>query len=243
MAVNTESFISAIQSKPPIWQSKHPHHNNRTITRKLWSEIKEQFPGSEEKQLRKKWKNLRDQYRKEKKKFPTPRSGDGGDEVESTWPYFQLMQFINDDITPEVMTGNLHDSDDSESLNESCQTEQYNIADVMSLSASTCSSRTSASKRNKSASDYRDELIECQRKKILLIEQKMASNSEQPEKCDDYYFFISLVPQMKKFSELQKLRIRNKISQIIHQTERMQFPQPRYEENYGGYSTDNYPNY
>ena len=47
MAVNTELFISAIQSKPPIWQSKHPHHSNRTVTRKLWSEIKEQFPGSE----------------------------------------------------------------------------------------------------------------------------------------------------------------------------------------------------
>ncbi|CAB3224873.1 unnamed protein product [Arctia plantaginis] len=56
MAVNTELFISAIQSKPPIWQSKHPHHSNRTITRKLWSEIKKQFPGSEEKQLLKKWK-------------------------------------------------------------------------------------------------------------------------------------------------------------------------------------------
>ncbi|CAH1982190.1 unnamed protein product [Acanthoscelides obtectus] len=81
-----------------------------------------------EKQLRKKWKNLRDQFRKEKKKFPTPRSGDAANETESTWPYFQLMQFLNDDITPEVMTGNLHDSD-SDSLNESCHTEEQN--DVM----------------------------------------------------------------------------------------------------------------
>ncbi|XP_075982093.1 uncharacterized protein LOC142980541 [Anticarsia gemmatalis] len=150
-----------------------------------------------EKQLRKKWKNLCDQFRKEKKKFPTPRSGDGGDEIESTWPYFQLMHFVNDDITPEVMTGNLHDSD-SESLTESCQTEQSNITDVLSPGTSTCSIRTSASKRNKSASDYRDELIECGRKKILLIEQKMASSSDQSEKCDDYHFFMSLVPQMKK---------------------------------------------
>ena len=153
------------------------------------------------------------------------------------------MQFLNDDITPEDMTGNLHDSD-SESLNESCQTEQSNIADVMSPSTSTCSSRTNASKRNKTASDYRNEIIECERKKILLIEQKMASNSDQSEKCDDYHFFMSLLPQMKKFSELQKLRIRNKITQIlIDETERMQFSQPRYEENYGGYSTGNYPNY
>lgn len=155
------------------------------------------------------------------------------------------MQFINDDITPEPMTGNLHDSD-SESLNESSLTEdQFNIANVTSPGTSTCSSRTNASKR-KTASDYRDELIECERKKISLIQQKMASNNELPEKCDDYHFFMSLLPQMKQFSELQKLRIRNKITQvIIDETERIHFSSnQRYDENYGGgYSTGNYTNY
>lgn len=191
--------------------------------------------------MRKKWKNLRDQYRKEKKKFPTPRSGDGGDEIESTWPYFQLMQFINDDITPEVMTGNLNDSD-SESLNE-----QHNTAEVLSPGTSTCSSHTTASKRKKTTSDYRGELIELERKKISLIEQKMASNSDQSEKCDDFHFFMSLLPQMKQFNELQKLRIRNKITQvIIDEAERMQFSHRQSyvdNDNYGGYSSGNYANY
>lgn len=152
------------------------------------------------------------------------------------------MQFINDDITPEVMTGNLNDSD-SESLNESSNAEQHNIAYVMS--PSTCSSRTNSSKRKKTASDYRDELIECERKKISLIEQKIASNSDQSERCDDYHFFMSLLPQMKQFNELQKLRIRNKITQvIIDEAERMQFSHQRCEDNnYEGYSTGNYHNY
>lgn len=192
--------------------------------------------------MRKKWKNLRDQFRKEKKKIPTPRSGDGGDEIESTWPHFQLMQFINDDITPEVMTGNLQDSD-SESLNESSHADQH---DVMSPAASTSSSRTHASKRSKTASDYRDELIECERKKISLIEQKMASNSDQSEKCADYHFFMSLLPQMKQFNELQKLRIRNKITSVlIEEAERMQFGHRSNDDNYnfGGYSTGNYDYY
>ncbi|CAG5026285.1 unnamed protein product [Parnassius apollo] len=105
------------------------------------------------------------------------------------------MQFINDDITPEVMTGNLQDSD-SESLNESNHAQQENT-DVMSPGVSSCSSRTNTSKR-KTASDYRDDLIECERKKNLLIEQKMASNSDQLEKCGDYHFFMSLLQQMKQ---------------------------------------------
>ncbi|KAJ0171400.1 hypothetical protein K1T71_012950 [Dendrolimus kikuchii] len=66
--------------------------------------------------------------------------------------------------------------------------------------------------------------MECERKKILLVEQKIASNNDQPEKRDDYHFFMSLQPQMKQFSELLKLRIRNKITQvIIDEAERMQF--------------------
>lgn len=48
--------------------------------------------------------------------FPTARSGDGGDEIESTWPYLNLMQFLNDDVTPEFVTGNLHVRNPSTSL-------------------------------------------------------------------------------------------------------------------------------
>lgn len=83
------------------------------------------------------------------------------------------------------------------------------------------------------------------KKKFSLIEQKIASNSDQSERWDDYHFFMSLLPQMKQFNELQKLRIRNKITQvIIDEAERMQFSLQRYEDNnYEGYSTGNYHNY
>ncbi|VVC99119.1 unnamed protein product [Leptidea sinapis] len=141
------------------------------------------------------------------------------------------------------MTGNLHDSD-SESINESSHNTEETFTNVTSPGSST-NSRSNAPNR-KTASDYRDELIECERKKIYLIEQKMSSTHEQLEKCDDYHFFMSLLPQMKQFSELQKLRIRNKMSQvIIDETERMQFSSHQgFEDNYrGGYSTGNYNNY
>lgn len=131
-----------------------------------------------------------------------------------------MMQFINDDITPEEMTDNLMDSD-SESLNDSSHAEQllndinandikFNIIGVMSPSTSTSSICTKA------------------------------LNCDQSEKRDDYQFFISLVPQMNQFNELQKLRIRYKITQVIIEAERVQFCyQSRYENNYEGYSASN----
>lgn len=53
---------------------------------------------------------------------------------------------------------------------------------------------------------------------------------------------------MKQFNELQKLRIRNKITQvIIDEAERMQFSHRQSnvdnDNNYGGYSSGNNANY
>ncbi|GBP59964.1 hypothetical protein EVAR_84464_1 [Eumeta japonica] len=116
MSFNTEEFVSAVQARTPIWQSKHVHHINRNVLNKLWKEIAELFPDMEEKALRKKWKNIRDQFMKEFKKIPVCRSGDAGtDENISRWPYFQMMLFIKDDVTPELNEGNLDEPTDGNS--------------------------------------------------------------------------------------------------------------------------------
>lgn len=45
---------------------------------------------------------------KEFKNIPVSRSGDAGtDQNTSVWPYFQMMQFIKDDITPELNEGKM----------------------------------------------------------------------------------------------------------------------------------------
>lgn len=49
--MNVEQFISEILSRPAIWMSKHPHHKYRHVVKKLWDEIKQQFPGSSGKYL------------------------------------------------------------------------------------------------------------------------------------------------------------------------------------------------
>lgn len=46
MDINTEEFISAVQHRTAIWQSKHLQHLNRAAINKLWGEIKQLFSGS-----------------------------------------------------------------------------------------------------------------------------------------------------------------------------------------------------
>lgn len=48
---------------------------------------------------------------KEFKKNPVSRSGDAGtDQNTSVLPYFQMMQFIKDNVTPESNEGNLDET-------------------------------------------------------------------------------------------------------------------------------------
>lgn len=59
--------------------------------------------------VRTKWKNLRDTFRKELKKMPVKRSGDGASSWSSSWPYFDSMHFLKDQFTARKSTSNLPD--------------------------------------------------------------------------------------------------------------------------------------
>ncbi|GBP30898.1 hypothetical protein EVAR_28537_1 [Eumeta japonica] len=61
--------------------------------------------------LKKKWKGLKDTYRKEFKKNPIPRSGAAGIETEVKWKYFKLLLFLQDEVVCTVGDGNFDNCD------------------------------------------------------------------------------------------------------------------------------------
>ncbi|XP_038221463.1 uncharacterized protein LOC119839294 [Zerene cesonia] len=120
-----------------------------------------------EKALRKKWKNIRDQFMKEVKKIPVSRSGDAGtDQITSMWPYFQMMLFIKDDVTPEINEGNL-----DECTEENCNNnddDDYERSSTPQSIAGTSSSTQYTSTKRKRAQDLRQEFMELEKKKLDL---------------------------------------------------------------------------
>ncbi|CAB3222672.1 unnamed protein product [Arctia plantaginis] len=167
-----------------------------------------------EKALRKKWKNIRDQFMKEFKKNPVPRSGDAGtDQNTSMWPYFQIMLFIKDDITPELNEGNLDETTDGNYMNNNNDNERSPTP--QSIAGSSASTQYTSTKR-KCAQDLRQEFMELEKKKLDLLQIKLSQSSEKQEHdCEDLLFFKNLLPYMKELSPMQKLRTRNKITQVI----------------------------
>lgn len=69
-------------------------------------------------EIRKKWKSLRDVFGKELKKVPDRRSGDEAPpnyETYTTWPYFESMLFLKDQMRPRKCDGNVR-SDGTETI-------------------------------------------------------------------------------------------------------------------------------
>lgn len=68
-----------------------------------------------EETLKKQWKYLKDQFRKELKKKTILRSGAESEAWQSTWQYFNLMSFMKDEVIPSPTTGNLESNNPSNS--------------------------------------------------------------------------------------------------------------------------------
>lgn len=57
-----------------------------------------------------KWKNLKDQFRRENQKIPVLKSGSKAIPTKSKWQYFESLQFLTDYTSPAPTQGNLNDT-------------------------------------------------------------------------------------------------------------------------------------
>lgn len=76
------------------------------VTNKNW------FTGED---VKRKWKNIRDTYLKEKKKVKKSRSGDSQDNTEvytGKWVYYHLLYFLKDTTSPRTTEGNVSDENE-----------------------------------------------------------------------------------------------------------------------------------
>lgn len=176
-----------------------------------------------------KWKYLRDQFRKELNKIPISRSGDECNTYKPSWPYFEMLLFLKDQLTAKQMSGNLcytqsmDDQDNNETERQIMDENETNNDDLsnreLQESASTArenTHQTNISRKRKrsnyNTSEVNAKLLEIEEQKLKLL-AKDCSNDE--EKSDDYHFLISLLPLFKDFSNIQKLRVRTKFQQIL----------------------------
>lgn len=158
------------------------------------------------------------------------RSGDGANSKSSSWPYFEMMSFLKDLMTPATKYGNLSSSqqDDNSEVEEDLETQSHidptspgpallsesSASQSVPRPPSASSSTTSQANRKRLCDTRDDKFLEIENKKLKILSQTLAQDAPAPE-CEDLNFFKSLIPYMNKFQPIQKLKIRNKIQQVI----------------------------
>lgn len=153
------------------------------------------FPSTEER-LRVKWKNLRDLFKKEIKKF-------GSEELYTgKWRHFEMLKFINTPETTAKSKGNKPNGGDENSVDaveakEEIQDDEYEF-DV----------EPEPQGGNNEVEVYLDESFE--EEPIPEKIAKLSSNEDY-----DVMFLKSLAPYFKQLDPIRKLVVRSKMQDML----------------------------
>ncbi|KAH6925558.1 hypothetical protein HPB50_007110 [Hyalomma asiaticum] len=105
MEIDNELLISSVAARPMLWQVKNKEFKNKVKKNALWLEVAAAvLPGvpNAENFIQTRWKSLRDKFRRLWTQLKAAhKSGAGAedtDEMNVSWPYFEMLLFLKDSI-------------------------------------------------------------------------------------------------------------------------------------------------
>ncbi|XP_063851379.1 uncharacterized protein LOC135094858 isoform X2 [Scylla paramamosain] len=217
--MDIEQLIDEVSHTPAIWDSSDTKHSDRVFIARQWKRIGGKLGVSDE-AAKKKFKNLRDQFRLELKKVPEGRAGDptlAAEEYLSSWPWFRLMFFIKDKITRR-MTNNTMPAITIKRSNDEMEATEYEAYDENNYasqddrlnSSFSDITRPSCPKRLRESIPHADYLaIESQRLELL-------KRQSDDERDSDRMFLLSLLPAIKTLEPRRSHLFRLKVHHLLY---------------------------
>ncbi|KAH7978086.1 hypothetical protein HPB49_004437 [Dermacentor silvarum] len=123
--IDNDVLISCVEIRPELWQPRHKDHKNRFKKAVLWSEVAAAVlpnVSGAEVIVQKRWKSLRDNFRKVTKVHKdSQKSGAGADDAEDSlpdnvWLYSDQLRFLKDTVEGRATSGNLDDGKSAQEL-------------------------------------------------------------------------------------------------------------------------------
>ncbi|XP_072385251.1 uncharacterized protein [Diabrotica undecimpunctata] len=196
-----------------------------------------------ETEARKCWKNLRQEYGKQKKKIQDRLGYGAEDEVVSQWPYFEKLHFLCDQFTPRQSSTNLIDetqdsmyshSDEPNHSEESDGDDEGSTSTLIAngispnsdlqgvIPPTSTSGRVTSINSSISRTGYKRRImpqIEIGKQLVDIKKEKLALRDNkltQNPNDDDIEFFISLLPYVKQLTPRNKLKFRIDIQNYLY---------------------------
>ncbi|KAL3216607.1 hypothetical protein MRX96_032933 [Rhipicephalus microplus] len=112
--IDNEILIAAVQHRLPLWMASHWQHKDKIVKAVMWREVAAAvLPNvnidDAAELVQKRWKSLRDKFRRLFVANKKAKSGASLDDVECItikWPYFQLLYFLKDTMQTRATSGN-----------------------------------------------------------------------------------------------------------------------------------------
>ncbi|GFR29761.1 uncharacterized protein TNCT_699551 [Trichonephila clavata] len=103
--MNVELLINKVRENKAIYDASDRNHSNRNFIANVWIKIGEELsmPGE---QLKEKGHQLRSNYMRAKRRENHKPSGSGA-KPKSTWPYFEVMSFLDPSLESRSTSGNV----------------------------------------------------------------------------------------------------------------------------------------
>lgn len=198
--LDVDRFIIDIEDRPAIWDVRCKNYSNKIAKAKAWEEMCDIFvPGFKEMDdtgkskagidLQRKWKSLRDSFRRELTTIKKEKSGSGIESGRKEYLYFKQLSF----------------------LHQICQTKPNEAKNVEDL--------TEGRNIEKESPPQPPSTHQMKRKKALLSDeqvlfQALAKKANSPDDPDKQ-FLLSLLPDFKCIPESAKLDVKVEIMNIL----------------------------
>ncbi|XP_023945537.1 uncharacterized protein LOC112051220 [Bicyclus anynana] len=207
--MSSKLVIHHVKSHPELWDSTDKLNKNKRAKQRAWKEISAAIGGANDtNKLKKRWKNLKDAFRKELKRIIS-------NEIDtSSWQYFEDLSFLTEVIMKGIGTRVRYQTEgDDSNMNEAIEDDDSNdplivkteLMDPEPSTSMECSSFIDSSQANDDTANSTDN-------NEVKISNKIKSSDEYDA---DYMFLVSLLPTMRKLSNVQKLQFRGKVNQWL----------------------------
>ncbi|KAK3925146.1 Transcription factor Adf-1 [Frankliniella fusca] len=204
-AMDLRRLIEEVRVRPALWDQNHQHRHNHGVLDVLWEDVAKLFNMSPE-ETRKKWKGLRDTFRRELRKCPNGFEEDLSEDDYPQWVFFKHLMFLKGQMKARrrgeyesVYNGSPHpvnvkeepaDEDSEDVLNPTDNVEQASLEPIVSCDCDT----------------PRD--LGSRGVKRPALDELYAGD-------EDYHFFLSLLPHVRKLSPERKLLVRSRLQALV----------------------------
>lgn len=207
--VDGKKLILLVKNRRFLWDQRENNYHMRDVQKKLWKEVSIKMKSPEE-EVKKRWKGLRDTFRKIYIKQMKMKTGRGGHVGQPLWPFFKQLSFLTDTLKPvktkRVLSGksdvtSVNNDDFEEGIEELHRdSSSERIQDDQDLS-----STPQTSTLNNDLVNFDEKLLE-----VEYSEEKSTGTLD-----GDYHFLLSLLPYLHDISKERKLFVRKKIMDVI----------------------------